>query len=105
MLADLNRSKTTAVKATSAKQILKAIGNKNLSLLRGPGYWYFAYDDGRKYVDYSVMTMYLSSASLKYWVDEGREFCRLVESEYDVPRAFSLDSSGYTRIPLSRREH
>jgi hypothetical protein len=105
LLADLNHSKMPAVKATSAKQILKAIGNENLSLLRGPGYWYFVYDDGRLYETYSVMTPYLCRGTLEDWVDEGRKFCRLVESKHDVPRAFSLDSSGYTRIPLSRREH
>ena len=93
------------MKATSAKQILKAIGNENLSLFRGPGYWYFVYDDGRKYEDHAVMTMKLNSASLKYWVDEGREFCRLVESNDDVPTATVFDSSGHARILLSRREH
>jgi len=67
------------MKATSVKQILKAIGNKNLNLYRGDGYWYFTYDDGRLYETYSVMTMYLSRGTLEDWVDEGRQFCRRVE--------------------------
>lgn len=61
--------------------ILRAIGNENLALVRGKGYWYFVYDNGTLYETHSVMTVRLSDLPIGSWVSEGREFCRRVESE------------------------
>lgn len=67
------------MKATSVKQILKAIGNEHLDLVRGPGYWYFVYDDRGAFATHCVMVMRLGQLSVEQWAREGREFCREME--------------------------
>lgn len=67
-------------KATSVKQIINKIGEPNLSLQKGEGYWYFVYDDnGLNFETYSVPTMYLNSVSLEDWVDEAKIFMAQVK--------------------------
>lgn len=71
-------------KATSAKQVIKAIGNEHLELVRGNGYWYFVYDNAEKhaYDTKSIYTMYLSHTPLEQWVADGREFVEHMEREF-----------------------
>jgi hypothetical protein len=64
-------------KAASTKQIIKMIGNENLTLYRGEGYWYFVYDDfsaNKVYETRSVHVMRLSHLDLEKWVEEGKDF-------------------------------
>lgn len=67
--------------ATSTAQVLHAIGNEHLDLVRGRGYWYFVYDDGVKFKTHSVYTMRLSDFTVNAWTDEGREFLARMESK------------------------
>jgi hypothetical protein len=65
----------------TTKQILRAIGNANLSLYKGDGYWYFVYDDkGDLYDDLSVYTMRLNDLPLSSWVEDGRALISKVEN-------------------------
>lgn len=73
-------------KAKSAAQIIKAIGNPNLRLFRGEGYWYFEYEVMDKsgefvaiYETKSVYCMYLNSMTLEQWVEYGRDFVAKME--------------------------
>jgi hypothetical protein len=70
------------MKTTSTKQVLKAVGNEHLDLVRGNGYWYFVYDDLANgiYDTRSVYTMRLSDWTVEMWAEEGREFCAKMES-------------------------
>ena len=66
------------------KEILKAIGEPNLSLYRGSGYFYFVYDNGKKgdemlYDDHSVYVYRLNHLDLGWWVKEGQDFVKEVE--------------------------
>jgi hypothetical protein len=62
-------------------QILRAIGNENLSLYRGNGYWYFVYDDDAElYGDVSVPVMNLNHLDLDSWVAYGRDLIAQVEA-------------------------
>ena len=54
------------------KTILKKIGEPNLSLYKGQGYYYFVYDDGINYKDRCVMVNILNHLSLDSWVYEGK---------------------------------
>lgn len=71
-------------KTTSTKQVIKAIGNDKLQLLRGNGYWYFVYDDPAKglFDTMSVYTMHLGNYTVEQWAAEGRELVARVQNEY-----------------------
>ncbi len=58
----------------TTKQIIKSLGNKNLSLFRGNGYFYFAYDDGIVFETESVYTKRLNDLTLDMWIDTGKSF-------------------------------
>ena len=63
---------------TTVKTILKHIGEPNLELYKGRGYFYFVYDNGDKiYEERCVMVTALNHLSLDSWVYEGK---RLVDS-------------------------
>lgn len=72
------------MKATSTKQVLKAVGNEHLDLVRGNGYWYFVYDDTVKglYDTTSIYTMRLSDFTVEQWAQDGREFCAKMEGKH-----------------------
>ena len=57
-------------------QIIKKIGNPNLNLYTGEGYFYFVYDNGnvKDFADHSVYCYRLNHMSLDQWVDEGNGF-------------------------------
>jgi len=76
-------SKRLTQKATRVKQVLDAVGNSHLDLVRGDGYWYFVYDDVAKgrYETLSVYTMRLGDFSVEQWAADGREFCTKMESK------------------------
>jgi hypothetical protein len=60
---------------TSTSVILKKIGNPNLALYKGTGYWYFVYDDldaNSIYENQIVYVKYLSNMSVEQWVEEGK---------------------------------
>ena len=61
-------------------QIIKKIGNPNLNLYAGDGYFYFVYDTGniKEYDDHSVFVYRLNHLSLDRWVNEGNGFLKEV---------------------------
>jgi hypothetical protein len=59
--------------------ILKAIGCPNLSMYKGDGYWYFAYDTDLKFETHSVYVCYLNQLTLEEWVSEGMELVNNME--------------------------
>lgn len=69
--------------ATNTRQIIKKIGCDKVELVRGDGYWYFAYDDvpNNIWETESVMTMYLNSLTVEQWVEIGKAFVKTVESK------------------------
>jgi hypothetical protein len=57
------------------KQIIKNIGNPNLNLYAGKGYFYFVYTDNNIiYEDHSVYTMRLHNMTMQQWINEGNYF-------------------------------
>ena len=63
-------------------QIIRKIGNPNLTLHKafGEHYWYFVYDNGEDLYDtHSVMVATLNDMKLESWVAEGEEFCKEIE--------------------------
>ena len=61
-------------------QIIKKIGNPNLNLYAGKGYFYFVYDKGDVFDDRSVYTIRLNDLSLDRWVEEGKELLNVVRA-------------------------
>lgn len=62
-------------------QILRAIGNENLSLYKGNGYWYFVYDDDAEmYGELSVYVVGLNHLDLDSWIAHGRDLIAQVEA-------------------------
>lgn len=45
-----------------------------LELVRGKGYFYFVFDDGKRYDTLSVMVYRLNDLTLAQWVDEGKQY-------------------------------
>ncbi len=77
------------MKPFTAKQIIKAIGNKHIDLIRVPGkeagYWYFAYDDvpNKIFETYSVLCMYLNHMEFDRWVEIGQYFVAKIKAEHE----------------------
>ena len=67
---------------TSSAKIIKAVGNKYVSLHNGGGYWYFVYDnvEAGLFETESVYTMYLNSMDVAKWVEIGKAFAAKVEA-------------------------
>mgnify|MGYP003612244471 CR=1 FL=1 len=66
---------------TTVKMILKHIGESNLSLYKGQGYYYFVYDDGDKvYEERCVMVNVMNHLSLDSWVYEGKRLVDFVKA-------------------------
>ena len=61
-------------------QIINKIGNPNLNLYTGKGYFYFVYDDGdiTNYADHSVYVSKLNHLALDQWVEHGKSFVKEV---------------------------
>lgn len=54
-----------------------------VELVKGSGYLYFVFDDGKRFDTLSVMVPRLNDLSLAQWVDEGKEFAaRLMGVEH-----------------------
>ena len=66
----------------TAKQVIDKIGNPNLALYKGEGYWYFIYDDkpNSVYGSHSVCVMYLNSTEIERWIDIGKRFAAHMEA-------------------------
>lgn len=47
-----------------------------VELVRGKGYFYYVFDDGKKYLTRSVMVMRLDQLSPADWINEGKVFAR-----------------------------
>lgn len=77
----MNIIKEIEMKRLTAIRILYEIGEPNLKLYtnRNDGYWYFVYDDGKIFLDESVMTPRLRDMSLDKWVAIGKKFMRSVK--------------------------
>jgi hypothetical protein len=45
-----------------------------VELVRGKGYLYFVFDDGKRYDTLSVMVPRLNDLALAQWVNEGKQF-------------------------------
>ncbi|WP_428383821.1 hypothetical protein [Nevskia ramosa] len=60
--------------------ILKAIGCPHLKLHHGNGYWYFVYDDGKRWHDQSLAVMRLNHLSLDAWVAAGKSAVAAAEA-------------------------
>lgn len=66
----------------TTKSVTKAIreaGHPYVELVRGNGYHYFVFDDGKRFETESVMTMRLTSATLDQWVEWGLKFAEQIE--------------------------
>lgn len=80
--------------------ILKAIGDPNLDLIKGNGYFYFAYDDGKKYETTSIYVNNLSSLTLSTWADEGRQFVEKMKAQAaPTPISGPIKVSVYSNNP------
>jgi len=45
-----------------------------VELVKGKGYFYFVYDDGKKYNTLTVPVYKLNELTLAQWVEEGKQF-------------------------------
>jgi hypothetical protein len=52
-----------------------------VELVRGSGYLYFVFDDGKRYDTLSVMVPKLNRLPLAQWVAEGKQFAAQLESK------------------------
>ena len=82
-MSKASAERRNALPASSTKQVLYAVGNEHLELVRGNGYWYFIYDDAAKgrFNTTSIYTMYLRDFTVNAWADMGREFVAKMESD------------------------
>lgn len=66
----------------TVKKILEYIGNDNLNLYKGEGYWYFVYDDkNSKFETLSIYTYRLNDMGIERWISYGRDFVTQMEQE------------------------
>jgi hypothetical protein len=61
-------------------EILRAIGNESLSLIRGPGEWCFVYENEETevYGELYVEVAELAALPLESWIAQGRELIAAV---------------------------
>lgn len=62
------------------RSVIGEIGCAHLKLYKGEGYWYFCYDNGRRYATHSVPVMRLNQLPLADWIEEGRSFVAKMEA-------------------------
>jgi hypothetical protein len=55
---------------------LRELGASCVSLYRGDNYWYFVFDDKKKFETWSVPTYRLNDLPLQVWVADGMDFNR-----------------------------
>jgi hypothetical protein len=85
------KTEGATIHPTRAKQVTDFIGNKNLELVQGEGYWYFIYDNQRgKYETHSVQVLRLNHLSLVEWIAEGKDFVAQME-----PKPVEFTTSAY----------
>jgi len=53
---------------------LLALGASCVSLCRGDGYWYFAFEDGNTFETWSGTAYRLNDLPLQAWVNDGIDF-------------------------------
>lgn len=87
--------------AITTRQVLRAIGDDNLKLYKGEGYWYFAYDEPskNKYDTRSVLCMRLNDMPVDRWVEAGRDFL----AEMQARETQLAPPDGMTVIKLGAR--
>jgi hypothetical protein len=49
-----------------------------VELVKGKDYFYFVFDDGKRYDTYSIMTPRLNDLSLAEWIREGKEWAAIL---------------------------
>ncbi len=59
---------------------LRAITSQYIELVNGQGYYYFVYDDGRRYSTASVYVNTLNQLSLDTWLYEARCFYATIQA-------------------------
>jgi hypothetical protein len=59
---------------------LRAITSQYIELVKGQGYYYFVYDDGRRYSTASVYVNSLNQLSLDTWLYEARCFYATIQA-------------------------
>lgn len=59
---------------------LRAITSQYIELVKGQGYYYFVYDDGRRYSTASVYVNTLNQLSLDTWLFEARCFYATIQA-------------------------
>jgi hypothetical protein len=63
---------------------LLALGASCVSLCRGDGYWYFAFEDGKTFETLSVLVHRLNDLPLQAWVTDGIDFnTRVIDNTND----------------------
>ena len=74
--------------AITTRQVLRAIGDDRLSLYKGEGYWYFAFEEAStgKYDTSSVYTFRLNDMPVERWVEAGRGFIAEMEAREVPPK-------------------
>jgi hypothetical protein len=94
----------TTTKRITVAAILKAIGNKNLNLYKGAGYYYFSYSDESKnlYETKSVVVCALNHLQFDQWLAEGRELVAEMEPAPRQPGFDLIDKLRACREALSR---
>ena len=59
---------------------IRAITSQYIELVKGEGYYYFVYDDGRRYSTASVYVNTLNHLPLKSWLYEARCFYATIKA-------------------------
>ena len=67
---------------TTKRQILAAIKNEYVDIVRGHGYCYFVYDDGEIFETHSVMVPFFNQLDIEGWLYEYKTFYETITETY-----------------------
>jgi hypothetical protein len=72
------------VLCTHSGQVLDRINNPFLTMHKGPGYWYFVFDDESRgiYESHSVYVNTLRFMTVTRWEEEARSFLAEIEAKH-----------------------
>jgi outer membrane protein assembly factor BamE (lipoprotein component of BamABCDE complex) len=61
-------------KRITKQTVIRTMGKPHMELVPGNGYWYFVFDDSKRYDTHSVYVARINDLTLDIWTNEGNAF-------------------------------
>lgn len=76
-------------KATQLRSVNKALAPHNVELVKGEGYFYYTFDDGKFFETESVYVFTLNQLSFDRWVADGISFAESIQGKVEDKKLFT----------------